>query len=63
MHELKKCPLDGKEALIGIILLNGSECEVRYNVFCKNTVNCGCRTAMFRSKDEAVAAWNRRVEE
>lgn len=63
MHELKKCPLDGKEALIGTIHLNSSKCEVRYIVFCKNTVNCGCRTAMFRSKDEAVSAWNRRVEE
>lgn len=63
MHELKKCPLCGEEALIGTVHLKGSKYEVRYIVFCKNTVNCGCRTAMFQSHNEAIATWNKRVKE
>lgn len=52
MEELKKCPFCGGEAKI-----------VGYSLFWIVCEECLAETAGFATKEEAIKAWNRRVEE
>lgn len=52
MEELKKCPFCGGEAKI-----------VGYSLFWIVCEECLTETAGFATKEEAIKAWNRRVEE
>lgn len=57
MEKLKKCPFCGGEAEIGRIQAGR---EVYYRVSCEE---CSGSGAWFHTEAEAIAAWNRRVEE
>ena len=52
MEELKKCPFCGGEAIL--------EGTYMFDVIC---TKCGVRTSWYKTKEEAIEAWNRRVEE
>lgn len=56
MKELKPCPFCGGEAKIATCDWGYSVKE--YWVYC----SCGCKTNNCHSKEEAIEAWNRRVQ-
>lgn len=65
-EELKKCPFCGSDARVemtGTTIENGEEYD-DYTVVCTNR-ECLCflGVGLFRSKEAAIAAWNKRVEE
>ena len=59
---LKPCPLCGSGARV---YDDGAGCldsVPAWIVVCDDEDGCGCETAFFDTRDEAVAAWNRRAE-
>lgn len=56
MIELKKCPFCGSAAHMYEPMI---KC---YCVVCVNS-ECSCRTIVYRTKEKAAKAWNRRVED
>lgn len=58
MNELKPCPFCGGEARIRDFTMVDLEPEI--DVFC---INCGAQTFVYETKDDAIEAWNRRVED
>lgn len=62
MTELKPCPFCGCKQLddrVGVQYGEYGTTPVRYfySIVC---AKCGCRTALFQQKGNAVDAWNRR---
>ena len=53
MEELKKCPFCGGEARINAYGFN------QYSVEC---LNCGAETSREQGVENAIQAWNKRVE-
>lgn len=51
MEELKRCPFCGGEAKIE-----------GYKIFWATCKECTTETKVFDTKEEAIEAWNRRVE-
>ena len=65
MDKLKPCPFCGGQQLydnIGVHYDESGLSDVRYfySVVC---INCGCRTASFEQKLNAIESWNRRVSD
>jgi Lar family restriction alleviation protein len=56
MEERKLCPFCGSEARIKMLLKENKE-----TYFCECWL-CSCRTQDFNTKEEAIEAWNRRVD-
>ena len=61
MTELKSCPFCGGKAKIKFY--NGDIAIRKYEVGCNQTL-CPCRprTRLYSEVDEAIEAWNRRVD-
>lgn len=55
---LPRCPFCGAEAKIEVF--RGKK-RTHYRVFCSETERCGVAQRMFDNEDEAIAAWERRV--
>lgn len=58
-NELKPCKKCGEALNIGYIIAN-FEVDEDYFIYC---YNCGYHSKTYRSKAEAIAAWNRRYNE
>ena len=58
--KLKPCPLCASKASLFSPYVN--EIVLGHHVGCTNK-KCGCTTKMFKTQEEAVAAWNRRAGE
>ena len=58
-NELKPCKKCGEALNIGYIIAN-FEVDEDYFIYC---YNCGYHSKTYRSKAEAIAAWNRREKE
>ena len=64
--KIRSCPFCGSEAILesGSHSLNGGETwKPEYNIICSNH-NCICHPdcpKTFNTKEEAIEAWNRRV--
>lgn len=57
MAELKPCPFCGsRENAI-------KEHWMCRNMWCVQCYGCGCNSACFRTKEEAIEAWNRRSDD
>lgn len=70
MEKLKPCPFCGEKPLVRMVDLrcitvadNVALRDEWYRVCCGNaSCVCNTRTKKFLSKDEAIEAWNRRVD-
>lgn len=59
MEELKPCPFCGGKAAIGT-LFHSRDNIVKYTMKCSG---CGVLTPLYKTKQEARKAWNRRTKE
>lgn len=57
MAELKPCPFCGGKADIRDFTIIDSDPEI--DIFC---TNCGGQTFVYKTKAEAIEAWNRRAD-
>lgn len=60
MEELKKCPFCGGEAKVEYFKSINNVEIVAAEVMC---TKCRASSGTYRTKEEAIEAWNRRVEE
>lgn len=59
MDKLKPCPFCGGEAGFIEPIYVRSEADYPYVIECSQ---CGIQTSIYNNQDQAIAAWNRRVE-
>ena len=64
--ELKPCPFCGSKEAPALVTIDGKEKDGFINSYCVVCYcwdwGCGASGGMYHSKEEAVEAWNRRVE-
>lgn len=66
MDELKPCPCCGSKAIIGMYgdgFGRYGSGHGGYAIHCSNIYKCGLTQMKFDSEEEAIEAWNRRVND
>ena len=63
MTKNKPCPCCGGNDNIAVYMHYGESAGLKYGGYYPECVVCGCRLDYYKSKEEALKAWNERADD